>query len=478
MPATLLMSWEPKNRRWWKMLKGERFTVSVRQLRDLFNNPSIPATKEGSYKWANQWWEHQTSHLARIEPSVHPHADHLASLNRNLDWSRRHAPDEVAPLASHLREVERMGEEDEPDYDPLDSRAIAENRRVAELFGVKVPDNLDPEIESHLFGLRQVRQDRLSRDENPEPVPVDRTIGHLIQRYLEGLFIRYGAGEISVGEYANARAGLYHYRDWVGADNPVDSITADTWDAYYLRLIGANAEPKSIESRRKHFRYARNFLTWLDDLDIHPAPKNLNRKQYRFNGGAKVVPTMSIDEVKNTLDAAKGQLKLHLLLMLNCGFTQQDISDLHPSEIDWEHGRIHRKRSKTSEHANVPIVDYMLWSETFALLQRYRTNDPNHVLMTESGKAWIRDSVDAIGKRSRTDAIQSNYRKLCVKGNHSLKMFRKASSNLIDSTSEHGRYAIHFLGQAPNDVAHKHYINANGNGFDAAVRWLGEHFGY
>lgn len=244
-----------------------------------------------------------------------------------------------------------------------------------------------------------------------------------------------------------------------------------------MHLIGPKA-PKSIDTRRKHFRYARNFLTWLDDLNIHSAPKNLNRRQYRFKGSSQSVPTVATDVVKNTVAAAQGQLKLHLLLMLNCGFTQQDISDLHPSEIDWKHGRIHRKRSKTDAHENVPTVDYLLWRETFELLKLYRSNNADHVLMTESGKTWMRDDIHDNGSRSRTDAIQSNYRKLAVEGKPSLKMFRKASSTLLNGSPDHGKYAIHFLGHAPTDVARKHYISENGPSFDAAINWLGEQFNF
>src|SRR4051812_45992741 len=117
--------------------------------------------------------------------------------------------------------------------------------------------------------------------------------------------------------------------------------------------------------------------------------------------------------------------------MANCGFTQQDVSDLHPSEVDWEQGRIRRKRSKTGDHDKVPLVDYLLWPETFALLKRYRSDDPDRVLKTESGKAWVRDVVKEDGSRGRTDAVQSNYRRLIIEGKQPLKMIRKASSTLL-----------------------------------------------
>ena len=424
MPANLLMSWEPKGRRWWKMEGGKRFVVSVRQLRKIFADPRIPETKDGSYPWANRWWlgHGQSSTPTATEPT------------RRLEY----------------RDLE-----------------TGEPTGVFE----EVPQS---EIDRHRARRDDLRR-RVEALIHPVRVPSERLVGSLVARYLDSVLARHRAGEISVAAFANARSGLYHFRDWCNPQTSVDDLTVDRWDAYYLALIGTSG-PKSVITRRKHFQVARNFLTWLDDLGIHPAPKNLARRQYRFKGGAQAVPTIPTVKVREVLAAARGQMLLHVLLMLNCGMTQQDISDLHPSEVDWCGSRIRRKRSKTGEHDNVPLVEYPLWAQTFALLQQYRTPDPDHVLLTETGKTWIRDRVKADGSRSRTDAIQSVYRHVQVPGKPPLKLFRKTSATLLDG-SDHGKYAIHFLGQAPVDVAHKHYIQSNGPGFDDAVHWLGEQYG-
>jgi len=72
--------------------------------------------------------------------------------------------------------------------------------------------------------------------------------------------------------------------------------------------------------------------------------------------------------------ATTGQRHAHdptLLLCwaLNCGMTSKDISDLHPAQVDLDRGTITRKRSKTHEWANVPVVQYRLWAETIRLLR-------------------------------------------------------------------------------------------------------------
>jgi integrase len=437
MPANYLMSWEPTRRRWWKMENGKRHVVSVRQLRKFFNDHNIQETKESSYQHANAWWQERQ----RSEPR-----------------SRRSGFDadgsflmEVTPSEAQALMVVEAGDRGLPIPDAVKEAVLGKARR----------EELGRQVDAIL---------------NPVKPPSDRTIVILIGRYLDMLLSRHRAGEISVGEYANQREALFYFGEWFGPESPIDDLTPDKWESYFLHLIGDDA-PKSINTRKKRFGYARNFIRWIDDSNIHPAPKNLDRKQHRFKGGSQAVPTIGSEVVKATINGAKGQLKLHLLLMTNCGFTQQDIADLHPSEVDWESGRIRRQRSKTSGNNKVPVVDYPLWNDTFRLLQQYRSTDPTHVLLTESGKTWVRDDIGENGRRSRVDAINRNYRKLDVKGKQPMKMFRKASSTLLDSSPDYGRYAIHFLGHAP-DIAHRHYISSNGSSFDAAIRWLGEQFGF
>jgi len=193
------------------------------------------------------------------------------------------------------------------------------------------------------------------------------------------------------------------------------------------------------------------------------------------------VPTLDTQTVRKLVDAAPGQLKLHLLLMANCGMTQQDISDLRPSEVDWERGRIVRKRSKTRDQsAKVPTVHYPLWPPTRDLLRQYGRRDGDHVLLTEGGRTWVRDALKPDGTRHRVDAIRSNYahvaRRLGLTA--PLKLLRKTSASLLETHEIHGRYAPHFLGHAPRSVADKHYIDPSQDLFDRAVAWLGERYGF
>ena len=95
--------------------------------------------------------------------------------------------------------------------------------------------------------------------------------------------------------------------------------------------------------------------------------------------------------------------------------TQQDMSDLHPNEVDWLQGVIKRKRSKTSDCDNVPEVSYRLWSPTFEMLRKEQSTDPGRVLLTRDGQPLRTESLNEREKLKKTDAVRLAIRRLATK---------------------------------------------------------------
>jgi integrase len=118
------------------------------------------------------------------------------------------------------------------------------------------------------------------------------------------------------------------------------------------------------------------------------------------------------DEVHRFLAVAGGQTALHALLMLDCGFTAKDCSDLLQTEVDWKKGTVTRGRSKTAklrrpatlrdDDQGPPVVTYKLWPRTFALLRKHRSADAEVVLLTAGGNRWVTESRDADGQFHRS----------------------------------------------------------------------------
>jgi integrase len=133
------------------------------------------------------------------------------------------------------------------------------------------------------------------------------------------------------------------------------------------------------------------------------------------------------------LDAATGQLKLHLLLMLNTGCTQKDISDLRKDQLDLAIGTMKRRRSKTQNNKNTPLVllstvAYNTFFVTKAPIQR-----PGFALVTQSGRRWVRKEMLQNGHLKKSDNIATLFQRLRVKVKltGSLKLFRKTSTTRL-----------------------------------------------
>jgi integrase len=433
------------------MHKGIVYVVSCREM-------GVTDTKEGSYQAANAWWEKK---LAEIESRpTHPHQSVINELNRRKDWAVAYQPAVVPEIEKSLSRVDQF-----PEEFPTEAIQALENTVLAGISPSELLEHISLDKD------RSIWNDRLSRHNTPS-IPVDRTIKAQVDRHIALERARVDAGQLSVSEFDTIRRCLQDFRDWVGGSNPVESLDSEKWESWWSHLMKMDI---SIEYKKKKLRYVRSFISWLGEKGMVAVPPNLHSRRYRFGGGAKSVPTIPIDNVKSLIRESPGQLRLHLLLMLNCGMTQTDISDLKPNEVDWDKGRIKRKRSKTEDHANVPTVEYPLWPETFALLLRFGQREGDRALLTESGRTWVRDSIKKDGKRSKVDAIKSNYvhlqRRLGMV--YSMKLLRKTSASLLETSPEFARYSTMFLGHSPRSIADRHYVVPSQEQFDRAIGWLG-----
>jgi integrase len=469
MPAKTELTWEPSTCRWKKVYKGKAYTISCRAL-------GVPGTKVESYQAANEWWKVKKAEIDSYRPT-HPHADRLELLTRRLDWAIAHGEIELAEtlrgeMASY--EADTDGELLRRPPTALGGLSAFVSPASNQLYeSMNLPS---PHAEMIVEATDdRVWNARLGRN-GTSITNKERTVGDQVERYVSLERIRAESGLISIGEFDIVRRCLNTFRDWVGSRNSIDCLDADRWEAWWSHLV---AQSISVEYKKKRFRTAKTFVAWLAEKGLIPLPLNLHSRRHRFGGGARSIPTIPIDEVRTLISAAPGQLKLHLLLMVNCGMTQVDIADLHPTEVDWKRGRIKRKRSKTREHENVPIVEYPLWPHTWKLLQKFGRHAGDRVLLTESGRPWLRDELREDGKRSKVDAIKSNYVHLQKKldCDHPMKLFRKTSATLIESHPSYGRFKGQFLGHAPNTLAEKHYAAPSSELFDKIVTWLGKQYG-
>ena len=315
------------------------------------------------------------------------------------------------------------------------------------------------------------------------PVPVENTIRSHVDQYLE-LKKAQAQAKGKIAGFSSIKQWLGVFKSWVDPHAPIEALNEDLWERYFIYLSGRVANKElSPATAKDYIGAARSFVRSRYERRLIDLPRNLTSKQLAIAVPIKDPVTFTVEEVKAHLASATDRTRLYILLMLNCGMYPQDISSLTQDEVNWERGRINRKRTKTRNRSeNVPKVDYVLWRETFALLKKYRSNHPTLVLLNEGGKPLLKEQESKNGKMSSNQNIQFAYRrlqnKMKVKGEakKGLKAFRKTGSTLLEQ-STYGRFVEHYLGEAPQTIASRHYAHKNGAEFDQAIKWLGEQLG-
>ena len=108
------------------------------------------------------------------------------------------------------------------------------------------------------------------------------------------------------------------------------NLDANRWIEWYKAVQGSDI---SISYKKKRWMYVRAWLSWLIERELITSFPSLYSRRYKFSTSDKEVKPLSVEQVREIVRDCKGILKLHVLLMLDCGMTQLDISDLNQMRI-------------------------------------------------------------------------------------------------------------------------------------------------
>jgi integrase len=227
----------------------------------------------------------------------------------------------------------------------------------------------------------------------------------------------------------------------------------------------------------------KSFIRWLWQVDaIQSLPRNMDfsSKALQISSPSPAIVVFDKPEITTLLNDASQRTTLYMLLALNCGMTQKDIADLNMPEVDWNSGRVNRKRSKTRESKNVPEVSYLLWPETLRLLILARSPaETGLVLLNESGSPLWNLEVDANGKVKKNDNVRNAFERIRKKTGikKPFKSLKKTSASLIRNNSSYASLERLFLGHAPQSMSDRHYTLPPQTLLDDAITWLGKEYG-
>lgn len=261
--------------------------------------------------------------------------------------------------------------------------ALAKLPTAAEIAALKLPGPVPAKLTTHDLerlgtGIdgspsriaREIWQDRLEIQQR-KAASEDDSLGAHVQRFLTQKGDQANAGEVSIGRVNGLRIHLTWFQDWLGKDTAVRDIDGAALTRYHAELLHKVSKQEWNRTTANHdMASVKGFVRWLWQIEAIPSlPRVLDGRSQllRISRPLPRVIVFTKDEIKQLLAGASDRTKLYVLLMLNCGMTQKDIADLLVDEVEWQEGRIIRKRSKTGDCENVPEVNYKLWPETLRL---------------------------------------------------------------------------------------------------------------
>ena len=302
---------------------------------------------------------------------------------------------------------------------------------------------------------KEVWRDRLEI-QKLKAASADESLHAYVERYLKDKAHQAAAGEVSVGRHNALKLHLTHFKDWLGKDTAVGEIGGEILARYHGELLAKVASKKWSRATAGHcMTTVKSFVRWLWQIEAIPTlPRVLDGKStvLTISKPSPKIVTFTKDEITSLLGGASDRTKLYVLLMLNTAATQKDLADLHVSEVDWNKGRIIRKRSKTADCKNVPTVSYKLWPETLRLLEQERAaGSKDLVLRNTKGNPIWSEQITKDGKYKKNDNVRNAFERLRkdIGIAKPLKSLKKTSASLLRNNRDFSGLEGIFLGHAP-----------------------------
>lgn len=436
MPRTFYMTWEKSQTRWRKMHKGKIYFVSC----DNLLLPTACWTKELSYRAANDWWSRKRAELEGIQLDSVSSA--LLNTLRSINPRTLHETIEKGDMSRLLVQL-------------ITSTANGDsmNERVKTLISALEQGKAVSCEALEVEGDKADKLNLLASELGQSFVSADKTLSHYAGLWTKSEQDKVITGKVTQGRVKNNETALRPFLSFMGENASVDTLTEETWLNWTSSVVRMD---KANETKRRFIGVSQRFCQFLYDMKaVQDLPRNLKRP-VGIVRTAKTITVWTDDEVRTAYASLTGKTRLYFLLAMNCGMQGQDMADLQDGEVDWAGGSITRKRSKTSEHENVPVVRYRLWDETARLLQEFRTEG-------EKVLACTADSVSA----SLNTAIRK------VLPERSVKELRATASTKLGTHKDYKFYTGYFLGHAPASMRDTNYVKPNDKEFFLALDWLG-----
>ena len=455
----------------WEVRKREIDRTGTRKFQDEYD--AEIDTWEQVLLWCRQHDEEELAHEA------HERVERLRSIVTQPKLKRlaRAQTFEVSLELPRIEIPERTGPMTNEEVDALRSLHVPTPTKETAAKYAKLIDGSPERIAKEVWSDRIASQRR-------KAAPADESIGKHADDYIAGKDAASMAGKLSRSRVYKVRLQLHDFANWIGRSTSVAEISGKTLMDYYGKILKKVEQNEwSLHTADDRMGIVKSFVRWLWQIEaIDSLPRVLDSKSKALAIGKSPdrIIVYTNQEIQTLLENASPRTRLYLLLVLNCGMTQKDISDLHVSELDWNAGVITRKRSKTRNRGTVPTVGYRLWPQTLQLLKKERArNSTARVLLNGNGHPLWEDDLRDDGTYTKNDNIKSAFDRLRNKTGITkpLKALRKTSATRLRANSKYASVRDLFLGHAPSSIADRHYADAPQRLLDEAIEWLGVQYG-
>ena len=229
-----------------------------------------------------------------------------------------------------------------------------------------------------------------------------------------------------------------------------------------------NEELKPTTARLLFAQY-KTMYRWAYDArlvdnmprDFRSAKLRLNREESEFHSQIFTYSTDNLRDIWQAIQAP--DLKLMMLLGLNCGYTQKDIATLEAKHII--NGRIKRGRHKT----RVP-TNFQLWTITASLFPPNFEETEGPLILASTGKSLL-EEYDS----RRCDKVWPRWERVTKKLGvpTAFKILRKTGAQLLGNIQCPLEVIQQYLGHTQMTIASAHYYNQDlGTTLDPWLRKL------
>jgi integrase len=256
----------------------------------------------------------------------------------------------------------------------------------------------------------------------PRPAVDGFTVKDAANAFLNFKRGRLDTGELSLRSFGDYLKTCVRLVDFFGKARLVDDLAARDFEQFRASLaktLNVVSLGNEIQRVRMVFRYCYETALIPSPVRFGPGFARPSKKSLRIAKAANGSRMLEAPELRKIIDTAGVPLKAFVLLALNCGYGNSDISCLPLDAIDLGRGWINFPRPKTGAPRRCP-----LWPETIravrdALAVRPQPRDAKDktlAFLTRFGGTWVKAGSEENGggdvKVTKDDALSKEFSKV------------------------------------------------------------------